>query len=104
MIGVGLAEAFITTVWYVFIPSGIPHYTDIMALFAVLTSISFFKFLILILMITKLNIQYIVQEIDMKNTKCTEVQIKVDEIYQRTVDGKSTSNHGLQQAKEKHIK
>ena len=86
LIGIGLAEAFITTVWSVFIPSSISHYTDIMALFTALTLISFFKFLILILRITKLNIKYIVQEIDKKNSQCTEVQVKLDEIYQHIVD------------------
>ena len=39
------------------------------------------------MMITKLNIKYIVQEIDEQSAKCTEAQVKLDEIYQRTVDG-----------------
>ena len=58
-----------------------------MALFTVLTSVSFVKFVILIMMITKLNIKYIVQEIDEQSAKCTEARVKLDEIYQRTVDG-----------------
>lgn len=105
LIGVGLSEAFITTVWCVFIPSSIPYYIDIMALFTVLTSTSFIRFLILILMITKLNIKYIVQEIDKKNATCTEVQVKLDEIYQHTLDEKKgASTHGPQQIKKKHTK
>ena len=39
------------------------------------------------MVITKLNIKYIVQEIDEQSAKYTEAQVKLDEIYQRTVDG-----------------
>ena len=87
LIGVGLAEAFMATILCVFVPCEIPYYTEMMALFTVLTSVSFVKFVILIMMITKLNIKYIVQEIDEQSAKCTEAQVKLDEIYQRTVDG-----------------
>ena len=105
LIGVDLTAAFITTAWCVFIPSDIPHYTNIMVLFTVLTAISFIKFLILILMITKLNIKYIVQEIDENNAKCTEAQVKLDEIYQHAVYEKdSTSKRRLQQTEKKRIK
>ena len=55
-----------------------------MALFTVLTSVSFVKFVILIMMI---KYKDIVQEIDEQSAKCTEAQVKLDEIYQRTVDG-----------------
>lgn len=34
------------------------------------------------------NIKYIVQEIDEQNAKCTEAQVKLDEIYQQTIDRK----------------
>lgn len=88
LIGVGLAEAFIATVLCAFIPYEIPHYIELMALFTALTSVSFIKFVILIMMITKLNIKYIVQEIDEQSAKCTETRVKLDEIYQQTVDGK----------------
>lgn len=87
LIGVGLTEAFITTVLCVFVPCEIPHYIEMMALFTVLSSASFVKFVILTMMITKLNIKYIVQEIDAQSAKYTETQVKLDEIYQRTVDG-----------------
>ena len=87
LIGVGLAEAFMATILCVCVPCEIPYYTEMMALFTVLTSVSFVKFVILIMMITKLNIKYIVQEIDEQSAKCTEAQVKLDEIYQRTVDG-----------------
>ena len=40
-------------------------------------------------MITKLNIKYIVQEIDAQNALYTDAQVKLDEIYQRIIDGKS---------------
>lgn len=86
LIGVGLTEAFIATVLCVFVPCEIPHYTEMMASFTALTSVSFVKFVILIMTITKLNIKYIVEEIDEQNAKCTETQIKLDEIYQRTVN------------------
>ena len=87
LIGVGLTEAFITTVLCVFLPCEIPHYTEMMTLFTVLTAVSFVKFIVLIMMITKVNIKYIIQEIDEKGAICTETQIKLDEIYQRAIDG-----------------
>ena len=86
LIGIGLAEAFLATVLCVFIPSESPYYAELMALVTALTAVSFVKFVILIMIITKLNIKYIVQEIDAQNAKCTEAQVKLDEIYQRTVD------------------
>lgn len=88
LIGVGLTEAFIIIVLCVFIPYKISHYHELVALFTSLMLISFLKFLILIMIITKLNIKYIVQEIDTQNTINTEMQVKVDEIYQRIVNGK----------------
>lgn len=89
LIGIGLTEAFITTVLCVFIPQEIPYYTELITLFTALTSASFLKFVILIMMITKLNIKYIVQEIDAQNALYTDAQVKLDEIYQRIIDGKS---------------
>lgn len=88
LIGVSLAEALVTTVLCTFIPYEFSHYVELMALFTALTSASFVKFVILIMMITKLNIKYIVQEIDEQSAVCTETRVKLDEIYQQTVDGK----------------
>lgn len=86
LIGVGLAEAFIATVLCVFVPYDIPYYTKLIALFTILTFVSFVKLIILIMTITKLNIKYIVEEIDEQNAKCTNAQVKLDEIYHRTVN------------------
>ena len=36
--------------------------------------------------ITKLNVRYIVKEIDDQQAKSTEIQVKIDEIYQKTVN------------------
>ena len=88
LIGIGLTEAFVATVMCAFISYKTPYYTEIMALFTTLTSISFIKFVVLILVITKLNIKYIVQEIDEQNAKYTEIQVKLDEIYQQTAADK----------------
>lgn len=86
LIGVGLTEAFMTTVLCVFVLCEIPHYTEAIAAFTALTALSFIKFVMLIMTITKLNIKYIVEEIDEQNAKCTEIQMKLDEIYQQTVN------------------
>ena len=88
LIGVGLTESFVATVLCVFVPYEIPHYAEIMTLFTVLTSVSFVKFIVLIMMTTKVNIKYIIQEIDEKNAIYTEMQIKLDEIYQRAIGEK----------------
>lgn len=86
LIAVGIAESFLVTITCVFIPHDIPHYTEMIMLFTALTITSFVKFLIIVMTITKLNINYIVQEIDNQNIKYTETQIKIDEIYHRTLD------------------
>ena len=62
IIAVGLTESLLTTVLCVFIPSNIPYYSELMAFFTGLVTISFTKFVILVMMITRLNIKYIVQE------------------------------------------
>lgn len=85
MIAVGLAESLLTTVLCVFIPSNLPYYSELMAFFTGLVTISFAKFVILVMMITKLNIKYIVQEIDEQNNKWTDAQVKLDELYHRIV-------------------
>ena len=59
-----------------------------MAFFTCLVTISFAKFVMLVMMITKLNIKYIVQEIDEQNGKWTDVQVKVDELYHRIIEDK----------------
>lgn len=85
MIAVGLAESLLTTMLCVFIPSNLPYYSELMAFFTGLVTISFAKFVILVMMITKLNIKYIVQEIDEQNNKWTDAQVKLDELYHRIV-------------------
>lgn len=86
LIAIGLVEAFSVTILCVFVPPEIPLYIEMAALFIALMAVSFIKFIVLIMMITKLNIKYIVQEIDEQNSKCTEAHVKLDEIYQRTVN------------------
>lgn len=89
LIGADLIEAFITTVLCVFVPAqALFHFSEMLAILTVLTTVSFIKFVVLVMMITKLNIKYIVQEIDEQNAKCTEARVKLDEVYQRTIDRK----------------
>lgn len=70
----------------VFIPYDVPHYAEIIMLFTMLTIASFVKFLAIVMSITKLNIKYIVQEIDRQNEGCTDARVKLDEIYHRTLN------------------
>lgn len=86
IIAVGLTESLLTTVLCVFIPSNLPYYSELMAFFTGLVTISFTKFIILVMMITKLNIKYIVQEIDEQNGKWTDAQVKLDELYHRIIE------------------
>ena len=89
LIGVDLIEAFITTALCVFVSAkALLHFSEILALLTVITTVSFVKFVVLVMRITKLNMMYIVQEIDEQNAKCTEAQVKLDEIYQRIIDRK----------------
>lgn len=91
LIAVGIAESFLVTVTCVFIPYDVPHYAEIVMLFTTLTITSFVKFVVIVMTITKLNIKYIVQEIDSQNEKCTEARVKLDEIYHRTLNKEKKS-------------
>ena len=91
LIAVGIAESFFVTVTCVFIPYDVPHYAEIVMLFTTLTITSFVKFVVIVMTITKLNIKYIVQEIDSQNEKCTEARVKLDEIYHRTLNKEKKS-------------
>lgn len=86
LIAIGIIEAFATTILSVFIPYNVSQYIKSILLSTVLTSISFIKFIFILMRITKLNIKYIVQEIDAQQVKSTEIQVKIDEIYQQTVN------------------
>ena len=57
IIAVGLTESLLTTVLCVFVPSNLPYYPELMAFFTILVTTSFIKFVILVMMITKLNIK-----------------------------------------------
>lgn len=86
LIGVNLIEAFITTVLCAFVPTkAFFLFPEIVTMLIVLNIVSFAKFIVIVMMITKINIKYIVQEIDKQNAKCTEAQVKLDEVYQRVI-------------------
>lgn len=86
LIAIGIIETFVTTTLSVFIPYSIPQYIEIILLSTILTTISFIKFVLILMRITKLNVRYIVKEIDDQQAKSTEIQVKIDEIYQKTVN------------------
>lgn len=86
IIAVGLTESLLATALCVFIPSNLPYYFELMAFSTCLVTISFTKFVILVMMITKLNIRYIVQEIDEQNSRWMDAQIKLEEIYHWVVE------------------
>lgn len=86
VIAIGLMEAFLLTFLCVFVPSIIPYFTELIVFFTILTTVSFVKFVILIMVITNLNMKFIVQEIDEQNSKFMYIQIKLDEIYHRIVE------------------
>lgn len=92
IIAFGLIESLLTIVLCVFIPINLPYYSELMAFFTCLVTISFAKFVMLVMMITKLNIKYIVQEIDEQNGKWTDVQVKVDELYHRIIEDKKITS------------
>lgn len=86
VISIGLIEAFITTILCIFFPNSIAFYSDLIMILTALTSVSFIKLIFIVMRITKLNIKYIVQEIDEKNTQCTDAKVKLDEIYHHTIN------------------
>lgn len=81
LIVLGLVESFLTIGFCVFIPRTLAAYTNILLALVLLSTASFIKFVIILMMITKLNIEYTVTEIDEKKRFDSELLMKVDEIY-----------------------
>lgn len=90
VIVIGLVESFITVLLCVFIPNCFVFYARILLILVVLSSISFGKFVIILMQITKLNIKYIVEEIDQQNVEKVELFTKIDEIYKVAIEIKKT--------------
>ena len=86
LIVVGLMESFATTILSIFIPYNALKYVEIMVLATILTTISFAKFIQILMQVTKLNVKFIVQEIDSQQAKSTEMQVKIDEIYHQAIN------------------
>ena len=82
---VGIVEAFISIFFCVFIPTPFNAYSSLLLLTTLLALVTFVKFLINVLLITKLNIQHIVKEIDEQNSRQTEFSVKLDEVYRRLI-------------------
>lgn len=88
LIEVGLFESLAAIFICVFVPSIYIAYADSLLVLVTLALISFVKFVIILLLITKLNIRYIVNEIDSQKRNNTELLVKIDEIYQRVIEKK----------------
>ena len=86
VISFGLIEAFIATLLCIFVPATIALYSDLIMISTCMTTVSFVKLIIIVMMVTKLNIGYIVDEIDAQNAQWTETKVKLDEIYHRIVN------------------
>ena len=80
---IGVLESFIDIVLCIFFPIKFLAYSSLLLLTTVLASVSFIKFAITIFVITKLNIQYVISEIDAQDKEKTEFAVKLDEIYHR---------------------
>ena len=88
VIGIGILEAFILLIMCVFVPSTFHYYTIFLAVFIMLTIVSFAKCVIMIMSSTKLNIKYIVEEYDEQQKERIEMLTKIDEIYHRVTEKK----------------
>ena len=88
VIALGIFESLITIAFCVFIPNIFAQYTNFFLVFTTLSSISFIKFLVMLLRVTKLNLKFIVAEIDEQSRKDTEFLTKIDEIYNRMINSK----------------
>ena len=86
IISFGLFEAFVTTLLCIFVPATIALYSDLIMISTCMTTVSFVKLVIVVMMVTKLNIGYIVKEIDTQNAQYTDIKVKLDEIYHRIVN------------------
>ena len=85
IISFGLLEAFVTTLLCIFVPATTVYYSDLIMISTCMTMVSFVKLVIVVMMVSKLNIGYIVKEIDTQNAQYTDIKVKLDEIYHRLV-------------------
>lgn len=79
---VGLIESFFVVLLCMFVPKTFPNYQVILMLFVAISLISFGKFVKAIMLLTRLNIYYIVKEFDEAASEKLEQKIKLDDIYQ----------------------
>ena len=81
---IGLIESSLVILFCIFAHPNLVFYTEILMLFIALSLISFCKFICTLMMITKLNIRYIVKELDENEKEKLEQKLKLDDIYNNT--------------------
>jgi len=84
VIVVGLIESSFVILLCMFIPPTVPNYEFVLILFVLLSLISFVKFIYALMMLTKLNIRYIIKEFDENEREKLDMKLKVDDIHQIT--------------------
>ena len=82
----GIVEATLSIIFFILVPpKTVSNYSSILLFITTLAFLSFIKFLITIIMITKLNIDYTTKEIDAERLSQISLSAKLDEIYQRII-------------------
>lgn len=85
VIVVDLLEAFITILYSVFFLNTLFADSNLLMVLIALSLVSFVKFVLMLIRITKLNVKFIIRGIDEKHQKETEIMTKIDEVYQRII-------------------
>ena len=81
IISVGIIECILTTIWCIFVPNFLRIYNCILLFLVILTCITFFKFIQLIMIMTRVNVNYLIKEIDESNNQKDTMMMQLDEIY-----------------------
>ena len=85
----GMFESSLVVMLCIFVPPSIPHYGFVLILSILLSLMSFCKFIIALLMLTKLNIHHIVMKFDEKEREKLDQIVKINDIHQAIKKSKS---------------
>ena len=85
IICINIFETLLLIIFLAFIPTSFTIYKYSIVPLCAISSISFIKFIILLIYLTKINIEFIIKDIDESNARDTDIEVKIDEIYNRII-------------------
>ncbi|MCL2854067.1 MAG: hypothetical protein FWE21_00450 [Defluviitaleaceae bacterium] len=84
IISFAIAFSFLVVVFVTFVPKGIFLHSMFLSMLIIASMVSFFRFICIVIKLSRLSIESNVEEIDEKTKADLEAQHKINEIYRHT--------------------